>query len=175
MMTRPSTVLGLALLAALSAAGGQAAEKESAKRDPAVESAAIAVLTMEDLVRQTESICMKSRPTSTTRYQAAVDAWRARNGTMASQARRALDQPVHEMTLGTVQEAIKARNERTLSPVNAASATARTTWCDRSMVELTAGKLDVFLKPELSGPLSRLDAGDVTERTPRGGAKHAKR
>lgn len=175
MMPRSSTVLGLALFAALPAVGSQAAEKETAKIDPAIESAAITVLTMEDLVRQTESICMKSRPTSMTRYQAAVDAWRTRNGAIASQARHALDQPVREMTLGAVQEAIKVRNERTLSPVNAASATARTTWCDRSMDELTAGKLDIFHKSELSGPLSRLDTGDVMERTPRSGAKHAKR
>jgi Domain of unknown function (DUF4124) len=158
---------GPARTAAAPAAEGRAAQREQPPLDPALDRAITTVLSMEDLVEQTESICLKARPTAMSRYLAATDGWRKRNGTLASQAHRALEQPYGEAASRAVRDAVKARNERTLSPVNGAAAAARMAWCDRSMDEVVAGKLDIFDKPQLSGPLGQ--AGTV------GGAKRAAR
>lgn len=123
--------------------------------DPALERAVTAVLMMEELVRQTETLCLKARPTAMSRYLAAYDGWRKRNGPMVRMAGRGLDDAFDPATRQAVREGIRIRQERQLAPVAAAGLAQRMSWCDQSADETAAGKLDVHDKPALSGPLAQ--------------------
>jgi hypothetical protein len=122
--------------------------------DPAVERAVIGVLGYEDLVGQSERICLSALPTSYGKYSAATDAWRGRNAAIVRQARKALANQFNSAQQQLIETGIRVRNTNSLAPVASAPSASKIKWCDSTSNEISNGAMDAFNKPNLSGPLA---------------------
>lgn len=142
---------------AAAASKPQSETAAAAKIDPAVEGAIIGVLGIEDLVRQTEDICLKALPTSFKRYSGAADGWRQRNAAMVRQARQALAKEFSAAEGRLIESGIQTKNRGMFAPVLNASMKAKIDWCDQSAGEMEKGGMDVNSKPKLYGPLKNYD------------------
>lgn len=121
--------------------------------DPALVGAVFGVMGFEDLVLQTERICTQTLPTSMKRYSGATQVWRQRNASVLVRYQQVLAKaitPVHRQQL---EAEVKARNEKSLSPVVKAPVASRISWCDKSGDLIGKGDMDVHNKPALAGPL----------------------
>lgn len=152
------------------AAGTHGAKKATAARrpeaapspepatDPALEGAVIGVLGIEDVVRRTVDICLRTLPTSFKKYSAAAEQWNQRNAATVSQARRMQSQAFDATQRQLIESGIRNRNEGTMARVLEAPAATRISWCDRSVDAINNGVMDVHNKPKLTGPLMTASA-----------------
>ncbi|TXG80513.1 MAG: DUF4124 domain-containing protein [Rhodocyclaceae bacterium] len=122
--------------------------------DPALESAIIGVLGYEDLVMRAEQICTRVLPTSYQRYGSAADSWKARNGSLVAQARRALTDTANATARQLIEVGIRNKNAGLLAQVEAAPAASKITWCDRSFDEIAKGVMDAHNNPKFMTPLA---------------------
>jgi hypothetical protein len=125
----------------------------AADPDPATEKAIIGVLGFEDLVRQTETLCLSTLPTSYERYSGAAEGWRSRNAALVAQAHQVLTERYKAPQRQTIESSIRAKNDASLMPVAAASTASKISWCDSSTDAIKAGTMDVYNKSNLSTPL----------------------
>lgn len=121
--------------------------------DPALEGAIIGALGIENLVRQFDTLCVSTLPTSMRRYGGAADGWRQRNETLVARARLALERQYGSAMRGTVSEAINRRNADTMAPVRQAPTFQRINWCDQTADAVTSGSMDLQGKPNIAQPL----------------------
>lgn len=121
--------------------------------NPELEKAVTGVMGLEDLVQQTEDLCLRTLPTSFKKYNAATDGWKKRNAPILDQQRRVLADMMPPPQRQLIEAAIKAKTQQLLAPVNSASAAARIKWCDQSMDEVSKGAMDPSSKPHLLAPL----------------------
>lgn len=121
--------------------------------NPELEKAVTGVMGLEDLVHQTEDLCLRTLPTSFKKYNAATDGWKKRNAPILAQQRRVLADMMPPPQRQLIEAAIKAKTQQLLAPVNSASAAARIKWCDQSMDEVSKGAMDPSSKPHLLAPL----------------------
>ncbi len=123
----------------------------------ALEGAIIGVLGIEDIVRQTEDICVKTLPTSFARYSQAATEWRQRNRVVVMQAHHAIAQGFNAGNGVDVEQrienAIRAKNQGMFAPIQQASVAERIRWCDNSVDEIHGGSMDFAGKPKLTEPL----------------------
>ncbi len=126
--------------------------------DPALESAIIGVLGYEDLVMRAEQICTRVLPTSYQRYGGAADSWKARNGPLVAQARRALTDTANATARQLIEAGIRNKNAGLLTQVEGAPAASRITWCDRSFDEIAKGVMDAQNNPKFMTPLANYRA-----------------
>jgi hypothetical protein len=125
----------------------------TADPDPATEKAIIGVLGYEDLVRQTETLCVRTLPTSFEKYSGAADSWRNRNGALVAQAHQVLAEQYNSPQRQSIESGIRAKNNASLAPITAASAASKINWCDSSSDAIKNGTMDVYNKTNLSTPL----------------------
>lgn len=121
---------------------------------PELEGAVIGVLGIEDIVKRTEDVCVETLPTSFSTYAAAVAAWQARNGTVVARAREVLASEFDTPTREAIAAGLRLKNDGLFTPVRAASAAARISWCDESFATMSNGKMDVHANPKLTAPLA---------------------
>lgn len=121
--------------------------------DPALVGAVFGVMGFEDLVMQTERICIQTLPTSMTRYSGATQVWRQRNASVLVRYQQVLAKAITPTHRKQLEAEVKARNEKSLSPVVKAPAASRISWCDKSGDLIGKGDMDVHNKPALAGPL----------------------
>ena len=121
--------------------------------NPAVEKAIIGVLGYEDLVKQTETLCARTLPTSSQKYSGAAEGWRSRNGALVNQAHQTLADKFTEPQRQLIESGIRAKNNAALQSVTAASTASKISWCDNSSDAIKEGTMDVFNKANLSAPL----------------------
>jgi hypothetical protein len=124
--------------------------------DPAVEAAVIGVLGMEDLVRRTETICVSSHPASARRVSGAVDDWVRRNARTVLSARRILAREFDVEKRERIEEGWRGQNAGRFEAIAGVPDARVAAWCDRSVVEIVSGQMDVYDKPRLTGPLADL-------------------
>jgi hypothetical protein len=125
----------------------------AADPDPATEKAIIGVLGYEDLVRQTETLCVHTLPTSYERYSGAADGWRSRNAALVAQAHQVLAEQYSSPQRQTIESGIRAKNNASLMPVTSAPTASKINWCDSSSDAIKSGTMDVYNKSTLSTPL----------------------
>lgn len=121
--------------------------------DPALVGAVFGVMGFEDLVLQTERICTQTLPTSMKRYSGATQVWRQRNASVLARYQQVLAKAITPVHRKQLEAEVKARNEKSLSPVVKAPAASRISWCDKSGDLIGKGDMDVHNKPALAGPL----------------------
>lgn len=121
---------------------------------PALEGAVIGVLGIEDIVKRTEALCVETLPTSFGTYAAAVAAWQTRNGAVVARARQVLANEFDMANQEAIAAGLRLKNDSLFTPVRAASAAARLSWCDESFATMSAGKMDVHDNPKLTAPLA---------------------
>lgn len=121
--------------------------------DPALAGAVFGVMGFEDLVLQTERICTQTLPTSFKRYSGATQVWRQRNTSVLARYQQALAKAITPAQRKQFEAEVKARNEKSLSPVVTAPVASRISWCDKSGDLIGKGDMDVHNKPALAGPL----------------------
>lgn len=121
--------------------------------DPALAGAVFGVMGFEDLVLQTERICTQTLPTSFKRYSGATQVWRQRNTSVLARYEQALAKAITPAQRKQFEAEVKARNEKSLSPVVKAPVASRISWCDKSGELIGKGDMDVHNKPALAGPL----------------------
>ena len=125
--------------------------------EPALEAAVIGVLGIEDIVKHTEALCLKTLPTSFRKYSDATADWQRRNAAIVTRAHQLIaknfDATYGPGTEQRLNEAIRTKNTGMFEPIAAASMASRIQWCDRSAHEMTSGAMDVYDKPKLSEPL----------------------
>jgi hypothetical protein len=121
--------------------------------DSAIEKAIIGVLGYEDLVRQTETLCVRTLPSSSQKYSGAADGWRSRNAALVTQARQALAAQFSSAQRQTIESGVRIKNNASLAPVDAAPTASRISWCDSSTDAIRGGTMDVHNKTNLSAPL----------------------
>lgn len=121
--------------------------------DPAVEKALIGVMGMEDLVLQTEDLCLQALPTSFKRYSTATANWKQRNAAILAQQRRVLSEAISPSQRQLIEGALKVKNQRMLAPIHNAPMASKIQWCDQSSDEINGGKMDVYNNEKLSPPL----------------------
>lgn len=119
-----------------------------------LEGAVIGVLGIEDIVKRTEEVCVETLPTSFSTYAAAVAAWQARNGAIVARAREVLASEFDAATGAALSAGLRLKNDGMFTPVRAASAAARISWCDESFASMGDGKMDVHGNPKLTAPLA---------------------
>lgn len=110
--------------------------------DPALGEAVIGVLGFEDIVKQTESLCISTLPTSFKKYGGAADGWRQRNAAILQQQRTISAQAFTATQRVTIENTVKAKNAEQLAPVLQAPAASKIKWCDQSADEMNRGVLD---------------------------------
>ena len=123
----------------------------------ALEGAIIGVLGIEDIVKHTEELCIKTLPTSLRKYSDAASDWRQRNAAIVTRAHQVLGKNF-DVVYGAgseqrLQMAIRDKNVGMFEPIVIAPAAARIKWCDQSVEEMQNGAMDVYDKPKLSEPL----------------------
>jgi hypothetical protein len=121
--------------------------------DPAVDKAMVGVMGMEDLVRQTEDLCLRTLPTSFKRYNTAAANWKQRNAAVVAQQRRVLSEAFDASKRQLIEAAVKAGNQKNLAPILNAPTFSKIKWCDQSSDEINSGVMDVHNKPNLASPL----------------------
>jgi Domain of unknown function (DUF4124) len=126
--------------------------------DPAIEKAIIGVLGMEEMMKQSVAICLRTLPTSMMKYSRAADGWRDRNDALVAQSRRALASAFDGPQRQQIEQGIQAKNQQLLAPVFDAPTASRIKWCDNSVNEISNGALDVHNRPMLSAPLMAYSA-----------------
>ncbi len=110
--------------------------------DPALGEAVIGVLGFEDIVKQTENLCIASLPTSFKKYRAAADSWRQRNAGVLQQQRMISAQAFTATQRATMENAVKTKNAEQMAPVLKAPTASKIKWCDQSAEEMDRGVLD---------------------------------
>lgn len=110
--------------------------------DPALGEAVIGVLGFEDIVKQTEKLCMETLPTSFKKYGGAADDWRQRNAAALQQQRAVSAQALTAAQRYTIESTVKAKNAEQLAPVLKAPTLSKIKWCDQSVEEMNRGALD---------------------------------
>ncbi len=120
--------------------------------DKAVEASVIGILGLEDMVVRARDLCSRTLPTSMRRFDAFESQWRNKNAGAVSAARRALAKNFDASQQQLITTAIGAKNQSTLAAHEAAPQWSRIKWCDQTVAEVTAGKLDVGAT--LTGPLA---------------------
>ena len=83
--------------------------------NPAVENAFLEIITTEDLVRQTEEMCLRASPPSFKKYNTAAVNWRQRNAALTAQKQRILMKGFNSAQRRLVEADIKAANQQALS------------------------------------------------------------
>jgi hypothetical protein len=121
--------------------------------DPAIEKAVIGVLGLEDLVLQTEDICIRALPTSMRKYGDAAAGWKQRNGAVVTQMRSVLSQAFVASQRQLIEAGVKSRNQQALSSVVNAPTASKIKWCDQSSDDINKGTLDPARKDNLASPL----------------------
>lgn len=133
----------------------EAAKSESGSiLDTATEKAIIGVLGYNDLVKQTENLCIDALPTSMRRYSQAAQSWQNRNGKYVSQAQNAMAS-LNASQRGQINTTIRSYNANSLSVVLAAPTASKIKWCDSSLDSIQGGSMDVQNKPNFTGPLAK--------------------
>lgn len=127
------------------------------KIEPALEGAVIGVLGYEDLITQTEALCLKTLPSSYRKYSDAAADWRSRNAAIVMRAHQLISKNF-DATYGAgteqrLKDAIRAKNIGLFEPIVNAPTASRIKWCDKSAEEMSSGTMDVYDKPKLSEPL----------------------
>lgn len=122
--------------------------------DTATEKAIVGVLGYNDLIKQTESLCIDALPTSMRRYSQAAQSWQSRNAKFVSQAQNALAS-VDAAQRGQINATIRSYNANSLAVVLKAPTASKIKWCDTSLDSIQAGSMDVNGKPNFTAPLSR--------------------
>ena len=123
--------------------------------EPAVEKAVIGVLGMEDLIKQTEDLCVQTLPTSFARYGEATRSWRQRNADVIARARRVLTDAFDPLQREQIKKGLTLRNEQSLTPIVGAPMAARIRWCDESAERISGGSMDVRGSQTLAAPLKQ--------------------
>lgn len=121
--------------------------------DPAVEKALIGVMGMEDLVLQTEYLCLQALPTSFKKYTTSTTNWKQRNAAVLAQQRRVLSEAISPSQRQLIEGALKVKNQRMLAPVLNAPMASKIKWCDESSDEINGGKMDVYNNEKLAPAL----------------------
>lgn len=151
----------------------QALERHEAKRaqgpatpapapaapDPALGQAIIGVLAFEDLVQQTEKLCISTLPTSLKKYGAAADGWRQRNAAILQQARAVMANALSAEQRRSLEKVVEEKSTQQMTEVVRASTPARIKWCDRSAEEINQGVLDPKSRQAWAGALQRAQTG----------------
>jgi hypothetical protein len=125
--------------------------------DPALEVAVTGVLGVEDIVKHTEELCIKTLPTSFRKYSDASTDWQRRNAAIVTRAHQLVSKNF-DATYGVgteqrLKDAIRIRTAAMFEPIASAPMASRIKWCDRSADEMASGVMDVYDKPKLSEPL----------------------
>lgn len=125
--------------------------------DPALEGAVIGVLGIEDIVKHTEELCIKTLPTSFRKYSDASADWQRRNAALVTRAHQLVSKNF-DATYGAgteqrLKDAIRTKNAAMFEPIASAPMASRIKWCDHSADEMASGAMDVYDKPKLSEPL----------------------
>lgn len=110
--------------------------------DPALGEAVIGVLGFEDIVKQTENLCIATLPTSFKKYGGAADGWRQRNAAVLQQQRMISAQAFTAAQRSTIGNVVKTKNAEQLAPVLKAPTASKIKWCDQSADEMNRGVLD---------------------------------
>ena len=121
--------------------------------DPAVEKALIGVMGMEDMVLQTEELCLRALPTSFKKYSTATTNWKQRNAAVLAQQRRVLAEAIGPSQRQLIEGALKVKNQRMLAPILNAPMASKIKWCDQSSDEINSGAMDVHNNEKLAPPL----------------------
>lgn len=128
----------------------------SASSDAMIEAAIIGVLGAEDAVRRTETICVSTQPSAARRYASAVDDWARRNARPVLVARRVLSRENDVRRRERIEAGVREANTQRFETVADVADSSRIAWCERSVAEIAAGRMDVHDKPSLTGPLAAL-------------------
>jgi hypothetical protein len=130
-----------------------AANSTGQERDTgAVEKAVIGIMGLEDLVQRSYDLCVSVLPTSTSRYGAAADGWRDRNGNATAKMRRALSMTFNAAQQRLMADGVRLRNQQQLAPILASPKASQIKWCDQTASEIDARALDA--KENLTTPLA---------------------
>lgn len=111
-------------------------------------------MALEDLVSQSERVCLQTLPTSFKRYSGATEGWGKRNEPALARYRKVLQTLTYDQR-NKLTELVKQQTASVLTVVEKAPMYSRIKWCDKSMDELDQGKLDIARKPDLWGPLMK--------------------
>lgn len=109
-------------------------------------------MALEDLVSQSERLCLQTLPTSFKRYSGATEGWGKRNEPALARYRKVLQTLTYDQR-NKMTELVKQQTASVLTVVEKAPTYSRIKWCDQSVDELNQGKLDIARKPDLWGPL----------------------
>jgi hypothetical protein len=140
---------------ALSSKESSSSLANASNPDSAIGKAIIGVLGYEDLVRQTETLCVRTLPTSGPKYSGAAEGWRSRNAALVAQARQALAAQFSSTQRQAIESGIRIKNNAALAPVDATPTASRISWCDSSSDAIRGGTMDVHNKTNLSAPLMK--------------------
>ncbi|MDO8328960.1 MAG: hypothetical protein Q7T36_00635 [Fluviicoccus sp.] len=121
--------------------------------DVELERALNGIIIMEDLVQQTESLCLNALPSSFNRYNTAAVNWRNRNAAIITLQRKISSQVYDASMRRKLEAAVKLRNAKDLAPVVSADTWSKIKWCDKAFDEVNSGKMDVHNAPKLSVPV----------------------
>jgi hypothetical protein len=109
--------------------------------NPGLVAGIAAVLDMRELVDQTTALC--ARMPNARQYLAARDAWSLRNGQVLSQHRKIYESLYVPENRSSLEKGIAERAAKTLAVVGQANEASKAKWCDTSMEEVRAGKMDL--------------------------------
>ena len=127
---------------------------QAAPPEPALVQSLMGVLGRADLLKRFSDTCSRTLPTSMGKYQDAAEGWQRRNGDTVAQASRILDGGLRPEHGQVIAAELKRIGEREFTQVSSASLHQRIKWCDGSVDEIKAGKLDVFNNASLTRPLA---------------------
>ncbi|MFP5430501.1 MAG: hypothetical protein ACLGHE_05915 [Gammaproteobacteria bacterium] len=125
-----------------------------AAMSPELAQAIVGAMGLEDLVAQSERLCIQTLPTSFKRYNAAASDWGRRNLPALARTRSLVQTMTSDQRVG-LTALVKQQTASALAVVEKASMHARIKWCDQSVGEINEGKLDVANKPAVWGALMR--------------------
>lgn len=142
MASAPAPAAAAAAPAVKDAKGDQAKSTLKAlAANPGLVAGIASVLDTSELVSQSVQICSKlPNPKS---YLAAGDAWSLRNGAVLKQHRGVFDELYPSSDQASLKKGITERVGKTMEPVASANEPSRIKWCDKSMEEIRAGKMDL--------------------------------
>lgn len=120
-----------------------AASAPTPQLDPAMEKAALALLSLESIISEFVELCTATLPTSSKTYLGAADQWRQRHSGLMARQQAVLRDHFSPAEQAGVRSGAKNKTRGMMAPVFAAATARKIKWCDDNAVEIATGKVDL--------------------------------
>ncbi len=120
-----------------------------------LEGALIGVLGIENLVMQTEAMCIRTEPSAQKKYSDSANGWKLRNAVTVDLAHQLFSEVFAPAKRQGIESIIHSKNELDMAIIEDSPMPHRIQWCNKSAAKMKDGEIDVYNNSSLTTPLKK--------------------